>query len=80
MIEAGADTKSLVAVLVPRFLVAGFGVKDSVTDDGEKWGGTKVGRAIEIFSFRDAGLEFCLTHEVESQISLGQELVPHVSG
>ena len=67
-------------MLVPRFSIARFGVKYDATDNGSKWGGTKVKWSIEKFPRQDAGAEGCLAHEVESQISLGKELVPHVAG
>ena len=80
MLEAGSKTESLATTLVPIFSVARFGVKDDATADRAKQGGTKVKRTIEISPHRDEWVEGCLTHEVEIQLSLGWELVPHVSG
>ena len=46
MLKAEAETKSFADAFVPRFSVAGFGVKDDATADGAKWGGTKIERAV----------------------------------
>ena len=56
MLKGGDKTESFADVLVPRFSVARFIVKDDVTTNVAKWGGTKVKRAIEIFPLRDAGV------------------------
>ena len=80
MLKTGDKTESFVAALVSRFSVAMFGVKYDATADGAKWVGTEVEQAIEISPRQDAGVRGFLTQEVYSQLSLGQELVPHVSG
>ena len=66
MLEARAETESLIATLVPRFLVTRFGVKYEATADGAKWGGTKVKQAIEIFPCQDPWDEGSLIHDIES--------------
>ena len=57
ILKAGAKTESFVAALVSMFSVAGFIVKYDATDDGEKWGGSKVEWAIEISPRPDTGVE-----------------------
>ena len=57
MIEAGAETETLAAALVPIFLVAGFGVKYDVTADGTKRGGTRFEQAIEVLPRKYTGVE-----------------------
>ena len=47
MLEAGDKTESLAAALVPRFLVARFGVKDEATAYWNTQGGNKVERPLK---------------------------------
>ena len=80
MLEGGADGETSAAAVVPCFAGTWLGVDDDWAAERGDGRGVKVERTVEVFPGGDSGGDVGFLEEVEDQLGLGEELVPHELG